>query len=213
MRLQSLLLVACILVIETNAQLVSFYYDRAGNQILSVREGALPVRLVHFNAGRTENVVTLTWQTATEDQSGYFGIARSPDGKSWKEIAVVNAAGSSGSKKNYTWLDPHPPDGTTWYRIKIVDLDGAFEYSPARSVHFKSEVRFWPNPVSGNISVHGIERTFALELFSPDGKRLLSIPSVSSGTPINLGGFSPGLYFFRLTEADGSTNTYRIVKE
>ncbi|GAA4439272.1 hypothetical protein GCM10023091_21210 [Ravibacter arvi] len=213
MRVQSLLWMACIPAIESNAQLVNFSYDHAGNQILSVRDGALPVRLVYFNASRAENAVTLAWRTATEDQSDYFGIERSSDGKSWNELAVVTAAGSSETAKSYTWLDLHPVAGSNWYRIRIMDLDGTKEYTPIRNVPFKGEIRFGPNPVSDALSVYGIKDTFALDLFAPDGKKLLSIPRLSSGIPIDLRGFPPGLYFFRLTETDGKTSTYRIVKE
>lgn len=96
----------------------------------------LPVHWVSFDVKVQPNCsVQLAWITATEQNSAYFGIERSDDGRTWKETGRVKAAGNTTSSTQYNSIDATPGAGTMHYRLRQVDLDGRADYSVIRMVN------------------------------------------------------------------------------
>jgi len=122
---------------------------------------ALPVEYVYFNAEESNREVVLNWKTASEKNSHYFEIQRSENGDSWKAMDQIEAAGNSNSYKSYKWTDNNVMSKLYYYRLKQVDFDGAFEYSPIRSVAFKAikDLVIFPNPASSSITIFFNEQT------------------------------------------------------
>ncbi len=89
----------------------------------------LPIKLTSFTAACDNNVVDLKWSTASETNNDYFTIERSKDIQEWTDVLNVNGAGNSNTTLNYTATDDRPYIGTTYYRLKQTDFDGAFTYS------------------------------------------------------------------------------------
>jgi uncharacterized repeat protein (TIGR03803 family) len=90
----------------------------------------LPVTLLDFYGTlKPDNTVLLQWQTAQEQNSSYFGVERSPDGKTFTSLAKVAAAGNSNINLSYSYLDSDPLTGNNFYRLSLVDLDGRLKYS------------------------------------------------------------------------------------
>jgi hypothetical protein len=107
-----------------------------------------PVRLLEFKGIRENNVTSLIWITASEENSSYFEIQRSTNGIDFVGISKVPAAGTSSSVLYYTFGDTYPVNGLFYYRLKQVDLDGSHELSKIISV--SNEDQTWlsliPNP-------------------------------------------------------------------
>ena len=95
---------------------------------------ALPVRLSSFGAKAVGETVALSWTTANEQGSAYFGVERSTDAREFSTIGRVAAAGDAQTSRTYGLLDEHPLSGTSYYRLKQVDLDGKTAYSKIVSV-------------------------------------------------------------------------------
>jgi hypothetical protein len=97
-----------------------------------------PVELLSFTARiLSGNTASLMWVTASEKNSSYFSIEKSNDAVNFSEIGTVKAQGNSANIVNYRFEDSHF-DGTAYYRLKIIDQDGTFEYSDVyvlQSVH------------------------------------------------------------------------------
>jgi hypothetical protein len=115
----------------------------------------LPVRLVSFTGQQLDGQVQLKWQSAEEKNTSHFEVERSADGKNFSQVLTKKAQGNSASLVSYTALDNSPLGGTSYYRLKMVDLDGTFEYSKLVAVSAEGSVqaRAYPNPSKGN-SVH-----------------------------------------------------------
>lgn len=113
----------------------------------------LPVTLVGFKAKAEGVAVRAAWQTVTESNTKNFEVQRSTDGIHFTTVAVVSAEGNSSTLLDYAHLDKMPPAGTVYYRLKINDQDGTFDYSKVSVVHFeKSEkptLLVYPNPSEG----------------------------------------------------------------
>lgn len=120
----------------------------------------LPVNLVSFNAVRkNENTVELNWKTAGELNNDRFEIERSADGINFTTIGTEAGNGTTDYTINYSFEDNTAPKFATvlYYRLKQVDYNGAFEYSPITRLANGSintltpDIKAWYNSTEGNI--------------------------------------------------------------
>ncbi len=133
-------------------------FDVASNVVNVQLNGTtvLPIELTNFAAKVVDSKETaLSFSTATEQNNAYFSIERSQDGTRFETIGKVTGAGTSTVKQNYAFTDERPLKGINFYRLKQVDLDGQFSYSPVVSVNIGKVggVRLSPQPVSDRLSV------------------------------------------------------------
>ncbi|MBD0255241.1 MAG: T9SS type A sorting domain-containing protein, partial [Cytophagales bacterium] len=112
----------------------------------------LPVRLVSFTGQYLDGQVQLKWQSSSEENTSHFEVEKSADGKNFSPVLTKKAQGNSSTLVSYGTLDNNPLGGTSYYRLKMVDLDGTFEYSKLVSVSSEGglQVRLYPNPSQGN---------------------------------------------------------------
>ncbi|MCZ8355979.1 MAG: T9SS type A sorting domain-containing protein [Cyclobacteriaceae bacterium] len=118
----------------------------------SFSENPLPVVLLSFTAKENAGLVNLFWQTATEINADGYEIEYAADGENFIMIGNVKAAGNSNSLLNYTFNHTTPAQGKNYYRLKMLDLDGTFEYSEVRLVEVLNAkpaiaIQVVPNPV------------------------------------------------------------------
>jgi uncharacterized protein (DUF1501 family) len=121
---------------------------------------AFPVELTRFLAERAnENDAQISWTTASENGTETFEIERSTDENIFKKVGEMPANGHTHTMENYTFLDKNlPTDKATvfYYRLKINDLDGEFDYSDIKSIVFDSTklvADISPNPTFGPMRV------------------------------------------------------------
>jgi len=122
---------------------------QAGAMILPVTWG--PVDVKHI---RSQNHVS--WSTYTEINNDRFEVERrSASQQEWVAVGAVDASGDSDMMSSYSFIDDDISADANYYRIKQVDLDGRFDYSPV--VHTRSdveqEVGIFPNPTSDQITI------------------------------------------------------------
>jgi hypothetical protein len=84
----------------------------------------LPVELSNFIGEKNY----LLWTTQSETQNKGWEVERSIDGKAWTNIGFVEGFGNSSQKLDYHF--ELKEFGKYYYRIKQIDFDGHFEYSP-----------------------------------------------------------------------------------
>jgi hypothetical protein len=140
----------------------------------SIIYSPLPISLTSFTAIRQSAAsVLLRWTTASEQQNSYFAVERSSDGMHYQTIGTVQAQGGIAGF-SYSFSDNAPLDGTLYYRLKQVDIDGHEHLYGVRIVHAGSTVTalaLFPNPVTN---------TFKVELSAIPAKPLnYSIQNVS----------------------------------
>lgn len=118
----------------------------------------LPVEMLNFGAKYSDNIVTLDWTTAIEQNASHFIIERSDNGISFTPIGKITAAGNSNTAKNYTFIDEaaiNAGSAKLYYRLRQVDTDATFEYSKIVSVTLPETALFTvsPNPAANNINI------------------------------------------------------------
>ena len=169
--------------------------------------GALPVKLSGFSAVRSKQVVALNWNTEFETDAKEFIVERA-EGNLFRSVGTLSANGNSSTKKSYSFNDKNENIGTTYYRLKNVDLNGRFTYSEIRTVKgigAANDVTVFPNPARSNskISVVGATANSSIQLLDFSGKVLKSINS-NTVNLIDLSGVKNGTYLIRII--DKSTN-------
>jgi PKD repeat protein len=66
--------------------------------------------------------------------------------------------------------------------------------------------RVFPNPANNNVTIGSATEMLCVDLFDATGKLMYSEASNSKSTTINVAMFASGLYYIRITTADGVTN-------
>lgn len=117
-------------------------------------QGPLPVTMLYFTARKqTSTSAFVEWKTSQEINSASFDVERSNDAVRFTKIGDVPAAGNSTLPISYNFTDNNPAKGMNYYRLKQIDADGKFVYTPARLVVFDeldpATVRYYPNPTNG----------------------------------------------------------------
>ena len=99
-------------------------------------DNPLPIELLWFDARPDGSEVRLDWATASERDNDYFTIERSANGQEFEEVTRVDGAGNSVSTLTYLDYDRWPLPGTSFYRLRQTDLDGATSVSNMVPVTF-----------------------------------------------------------------------------
>lgn len=117
--------------------------------------GALPVELAAFDARVEADAVQLTWSTASETNNAGFEVEQAlvtADGPAvWRRSGYVEGAGTTDAPQAYAYrLDAVVP-GTYRFRLKQIDYDGTFAYSPEVEVQVRPTgshylTQAYPNP-------------------------------------------------------------------
>ncbi|WBA41475.1 T9SS type A sorting domain-containing protein [Hymenobacter canadensis] len=173
----------------------------------------LPVALTEFAAApEGPQAVRLRWATASEVNSAAFEVERSPNGRTFGAIGTVPAAGSSSGPRRYALLDPNPPahQAILYYRLRQLDADGTFSYSPVRVVARAAALSLYPNPTIGAAMLTGAAPGAAVQVLDALGRLVLRATADATGTArlVLSAGQLAGLYLVRC-----GAQVLRLVRE
>lgn len=163
----------------------------------------LPLHLISFSGTRQAGYNHLQWQTADEVNTKLFEIEQSTNGTAFTKIATVNSAGTSNS--SYSINDNSFSNGKVFYRLKIIDIDGKFTYSPVIWINSEQTggVSIYPNPVRGllnlNIGNAAILKTNAW-LFDANGRLMKIILINNNQQQINVQDLAKGTYIIKFAD-------------
>lgn len=124
--------------------------------------GSLPITMGSFEADVRDNSVDLAWTTLSESNNSYFSIERSDDLSNWNSIGEVDGAGNSQLELAYSYTDSAPLNGTSYYRIRQTDFNGASTHSTTLSVEMNSidrlSIQVHPNPTTDHLTLSSTEQ-------------------------------------------------------
>ncbi len=171
----------------------------------------LPIKLTSFNAVGLKNSVNLSWLTYADETGGKFEIERSVDGSSFENISTVNA--NNLGNASYEITDRNLPTvKTLYYRLKIINADGRFEYSTIQKVQLRDvKLTVSPNPASNEILVNASENIKSVEVYDIRGRRMMVKENINlNQTRINVTTLKDGTYIVK-TLIDGEVTTNQIM--
>jgi len=180
-----------------------------------VNVSTFPLEWLEFTARPAGGRVELKWSTAWERNTHHFTVERSADGRLFEVLKQLPAAGNSQQVRHYLTFDERPITGTSYYRLKQVDLDGAFSYSPTVEVNMNGQGsiswRVHPNPlqqgeallvqvetpglVSARLALYSLtgQQLYSRDLRLEAGQHRLSLPTAK---------LPRGYYFLSLQDAN-----------
>ena len=174
---------------------------------------ALPLELLSFSCFAAGNNNVLQWETANEVNTQGFIIERSVDGVQFSAIGKRTSNNRLENNK-YNYTDNLFTNGYSFYRLKMIDSDGRYEYSKIITVKNKSNNKFHisPNPAAGIINVSRLNGEGLIELTNMQGNVLQRINVSGQALKIDLTPHPPGMYFIKYAGKEGTT-MQKIMKQ
>jgi hypothetical protein len=218
------------------------------NAPLSSSGVPLPVELSMLNAECRMNNVELKWKTETEVNNYGFEIERKKIATSneqqatsnqspinqltnhqWLKVGFVSGAGTSNSPKEYSFAESKLPAGRYAYRLKQIDLDGAFKYSQSVEIEISAPKEFallqnYPNPFNPATVISyqlPVVSNVNLKVYDILGKEVATLvngmkePSTYE-VQFDASHLASGVYFYKLTAHPtdgGQANNFTAVKK
>lgn len=172
-------------------------------------DAPLPVKLNSFSAVGLRNTVNVNWSILTSDNNTKFSVERSSNGTSFEEIATLNAT----TKTSYTVSDKNLPNANSlYYRLKITDATGRFEYSAIQKIQL-SNIKFAvsPNPATHTILINATSNIDNVTIYNLNGKVVYATQNIATNSlRIPVTNFTNGTYIVK-TIVDGETATNKIL--
>ncbi len=189
------------------------------NWLTTQEDSPLPVELIFFEASNNKGFVELNWATASQLDFDYFAVEHSKDAQVWEELKQIKGQGTTNNRTDYKLSDVKSLVGANYYRLKMVDLDGTFEYSMVDYVNMEEpkQMSLYPNPINQS-------ETLTLNLnFTPNdgdkifvynqlGVEILSLAVSTSNIAVALNDLKEGTYLVKYVSANSSIMSRLMVK-
>ena len=181
-------------------------------------EYVVPVELTSFAAAVVGTNVELNWSTATETNNQGFEVQRKAEDSEFEKLGYVAGFGTTTETKTYTYSDEKVSSGSYTYRLKQIDFDGSYEYSPEVEVDVTTPAEYaleqnYPNPFNPNttikysIPVDGFVKLAVYNLLGEEVATLVNniqkagryeVGFDGSDLPDGKAGLSSGVYIYRI---------------
>jgi hypothetical protein len=195
---------------------LEFYENGGGNRVsFNIVTVTLPVRLVSFTGTTNNTGNLLNWQVQNEDNLAYYEVQKSADGINFNAIDKVVAKGLT-TVTNYNSEDKQPLSSANYYKLRMVDNNNNFTYSPTIKLNtvLGIGVRLFPTQVTNNrinITTGKVLQNTTLVLYDITGKFIntITLPQrITAGTVLNINlsnsTIANGNYILLLTNNDGT---------
>ncbi len=182
----------------------------------SLNTGVVPVELVNFTGVHRDKINHLNWNTAAEINNAGFEIQRqqADRDRNFETIGWVDAQSADGA--TYQFKDDQITVGARYYyRLKQVDLDGNFEFSPIVTLEVLGKhpgLILYPNPVQNQLSLDlflpdlNVNQPVEFSIFSLTGQEVLqysfSLEVPFSTQTVSVEKLSPGVYVGMVMQGD-----------
>lgn len=173
----------------------------------------LPIVLTNFSGKLTsDNNTLLNWTTSSEWNNKSFDIEISRNGTDFVKLGTMASKGNSTTAQDYSYLHVKPQPGTTYYRLKQIDINGRTTYSRSISVNIADngtdKPSLYPVPAHSMITVNfgGIVSKGDITIYSSDLKMLLvqTINMLSVKTEVDISFLPNGIYFLKVVGGPNS---------
>lgn len=164
--------------------------------------------LLSFDVETSQRHALIQWSTFLEFDYSVFTIERSTDRVHWEDIyQTESGANFAMGQCLYSWIDDNPCLSISYYRLKIVNINGDIQYSLVKSFNFNdivdvSQLLVYPNLTNGNLTIEGstndLDKLIILDASGIDVISTVNI-IVANSNIINLdvSALSSGHYFIK----------------
>jgi len=185
----------------------------------------LTVKFSLVKAYPAGNINKIEWTNSSEEGVGQYEVERSTNGISFVMIKNINARSNAGTREDYVVNDENPYPDISFYRIKAVEINGEFSYSPVikiiRNTTADMKLQVYPNPVVNRqfvIQLRNQQRgNYLLKLFNNSGQEVYQtnwqFAGGSASRTIELpSGIIPGMYHVQLSANESMLQSKIIIR-
>jgi hypothetical protein len=166
-----------------------------------------------FSVTKVNHSAQLNFTVYNKISSDEVIAERSTDGKNFTEIGRLSIT-TTGS---FSYTDPSPADGDNFYRLSLVDKDGASGNSETRMLKFAGteNLKTYPNPATGVLHIDlpqsWLQKRVVAELWNAAGQMVQKniLEQAGKTETISLNNQLPGFYQLRLVN-DNNTLSQSI---
>ncbi len=176
--------------------------------------GPLPVTFTGIAASGEKGRNRVEWNVGSENNVARYEVEKL-SGKTFERIGTIPAAGMA----QYVYYDAAPSKGLNTYRVKAVDVDGAYSYSPSATVRVANAGGFvldlYPNPTTDKVTVKGTGSTSTeatVTVSELSGRLLLTQTVKAAEGQVDMSALPSGTYM--LQWSDGvNKESVRVTKQ
>ncbi|MFZ4057815.1 MAG: T9SS type A sorting domain-containing protein [Ferruginibacter sp.] len=173
----------------------------------------LPLNFLSITAQKcAPQQICVTWKTANEQNVSHFEIERSIDGIAFE--LMNNIAAKNQPSNSYTFIDNRINNAAKkyYYRVKQIDVDGKFKYSPIALIHQNTttSLSIYPNPTTAVINISNWLDIKNISLYNITGKLVQQWDFAQPS--LNIAELLKGVYVLKITLKDGETVVQKINK-
>jgi hypothetical protein len=212
-----------------NRNMVIEYYENGGdNRITFTLQlgNPLPIHLVSFSGKEKNKQADLNWLTSYDSNTDYFELEKSTDGSRYTSLASIASSTGRRATDGYTYhyTDATLSAGQTYYRLKMVDLNGIITYSPIALISSatirNNEISLFPTLLTSDRvylkTGRNLQQAVA-DIFDISGKwmgsrrlGMLAAGQTTSFTPFT-GHVAPGLYLVKISDGAEAVAVQKIL--
>ena len=179
----------------------------------------LPVELASFNAYPATLGNVIEWTAATEIDFYMYTVERAIDPANFSAFADVAPKGTNFAEAVYSTQDLNPTP-TTYYRLRMEDLDGAIEYSDVVAVtrdDISGGIKMFPNPAREHVTFEvlaGVTDNGNINVVLTDlNGRQVRVWSLAANesTNVSLSGIPSGVYMVSSVSAAGTASQRLVI--
>jgi trimeric autotransporter adhesin len=178
--------------------------------------------LLTFRGQLAGNNALLNWRVSSETNFSHYVVEKSLNGTDFVPIGEQPGQGLTGEMQ-YSFTDPTVLSGQAYYRLKMVNKDGAYQYSKTVLLslgEYVFDMRPLNNPFKGNLSVEYVlpqDGQANMVLFDAVGKtvyrkQLLSKKGLNTALLELPPGLAEGIYTLRVHYLQSSISK-RVMKK
>lgn len=189
----------------------------------------LPIELIDIYALGVVDHINVSWNVASEFNLSHYELERSEDGQNFIYLQSIAALGNTSNSQSYTYDDFEVRNFQQYYyRVKSVDLDGSFEYTPLVMASIgenqagfnENTVVVFPNPTLDDFSISlnlDKNREVSISVSNMLGQILyqesMDVKTGNTVKQINSQTWAPGVYNIELVDLlGGEIIIKRIIK-
>jgi Secretion system C-terminal sorting domain len=188
-------------------------FGRANAQV-SASATVTPSLMMGFTGKIQNNTAQLNWTMESQTNCKWFVIERSGDNGGFDSISVVIGL-NNGNANEYNFFDPAMLNGSNYYRLREVDMDGVIRYSKVLTLNnpeTSAKMAIYPNPaiavLNFTVSSPAAEQVI-VQVYNLSGLVLLTTQQMlnagSNQQSVAINGLKSGNYILKVSSRTGAS--------
>ena len=196
----------------------------SGFYLSSIKTAVLAINLNYFKGAQNGNKHLLTWKVNCTSDEAKFELQRSTDGISFAPINAFTATRIRCASA-FDFIDETPVPGNNYYRLKLIDVDGKFNYSNTvlltkKMAHFDL-ITLNPNVVSSQTAILKIntpvKETVTIVLSDFSGRfiqqQAVTLQIGTNQIPVQAVGLAAGIYNVTVFSGNDKPISLKLIKQ